>query len=220
MSFCVIKFTRRATDVPLALFRDQTLHDARARTSPAGCTGRAHSHADDRAYRHGDPAFDAVDEYMFDEIAAAQAWRSQTAADGVPDARGVGSALTLLTRVLPVLPGGAPPEGLKHVELLKRRAGMGRVAFAAYWRDTHGPLAAALPMLRRYVQLPAEDSEYAQSQPRFDGVALLWFDSIDTLREGARQPAFQRTRDDMTHFADTAASTSLLTREIWSSSQD
>lgn len=210
MSCCVITFTRRATDVPLALFRDQALRHARTLAPPAGCTGRAHSQADDRGYRHGDPVFDAMDEYQFEDLAAAQAWRWRNPG---------GDALTLLARVVPVLPGDAVRGGVKHVELLKRRADMDRAPFAAYWRDTHGPLAAALPMLRRYTQLPAEDSEYAQGQPRFDGAALLWFDSIDAMREGARQPAFQLARDDLAQFADTAASASLLTREVWSSSQ-
>jgi len=36
--------------------------------------------------------------------------------------------------------------------LLTRRAGLAPEAFRRHWRDVHGPLAARLPGLERYLQ--------------------------------------------------------------------
>ena len=41
---------------------------------------------------------------------------------------------------------------IKVCELVRRRPGMSVEEFQAYWRDVHGPIVAALPGLRRYVQ--------------------------------------------------------------------
>ena len=44
---------------------------------------------------------------------------------------------------------------IQEIVLLRRRPGMGRDEFRRYWRETHGPLAAKLPGLRKYVQAHA-----------------------------------------------------------------
>jgi uncharacterized protein (TIGR02118 family) len=76
-----------------------------------------------------------------------------------------------------------------------------REAFQDYWFNTHGPLVASVAealKIRRYVQthsLPAEanaGTRVARAAPEeFDGVAQLWWDSLDTVIENGRRPEAQ-----------------------------
>jgi uncharacterized protein (TIGR02118 family) len=80
---------------------------------------------------------------------------------------------------------------IKLVFALRRRPHLTREEFQAYWRDQHGPLVRAhaeVLGIRRYVQvhtLPDEvhaalrDSRGAPEA--YDGVAELWFDSLEAL---------------------------------------
>lgn len=212
MSYCVVTLTKRAAGTQLASFHQEALRAARERAMPAGCIRSAHSQTLDRGSRGGEAMYDAMDEHEFDDLAAARAWRERAAV--APEG---GRAIALLTRTIPLVSGPVAADGLKHVELVCRRAEMDRPGFLAYWRDVHGPLAAAIPTVRRYHQLPATDDEYLQGEPALDGLAVLWFDSTDSMREGARHPAFAATRADMPRLVDTQRSGSLLTREVWSS---
>lgn len=82
--------------------------------------------------------------------------------------------------------------------LLRRRPEIEAAEFHRYWRDEHGPLVARhAPVLgiRRYSQLHTLDgvgAAIAQSRgcepSDYDGVALVWFDSVDALAAGATSP--------------------------------
>ena len=76
-----------------------------------------------------------------------------------------------------------------------------REAFQDYWFGTHAPLVASVAaalQIRRYVQmhsLPSAASEGLRASrdapPEFDGVAELWFDSLEALAENGRRPEAQ-----------------------------
>lgn len=81
---------------------------------------------------------------------------------------------------------------IKMIFCLKRRPGLTREEFQRYWREEHAPLVkghAASLGVRRYVQSHtvgesrlAMVSEVRGSAGRdFDGVAELWWDSMDSL---------------------------------------
>src|SRR5215218_5134021 len=101
--------------------------------------------------------------------------------------------------------------GIKVFEYLRRRPGMSRDEFHAYWRGVHAPMIADDPDLRRHVaryelnhRLP-EDSERDRQEGEFedvgwDGVAVLWFDSIDDMRALGAEPAMAGVRDDAAEF--------------------
>lgn len=85
---------------------------------------------------------------------------------------------------------------VKLVFCLRRRADLPVEEFHRYWRQEHGPLvarhAAALG-IRRYVQLHTLDhplnaalaaSREVTGEP-YDGLAELWWDSVDALAAGA-----------------------------------
>ena len=68
---------------------------------------------------------------------------------------------------------------------------MTREEFQAYWREIHAPLVASVAEtlnIRRYVQLHTMDAAFnaairaSRGGPdEFDGVAELWWDSLESL---------------------------------------
>jgi uncharacterized protein (TIGR02118 family) len=85
---------------------------------------------------------------------------------------------------------------------LRRAPHLTRDAFQRYWREEHAPLVqrhAATLGIRRYVQLHTVDHSVnaALSESRggpdeypepFDGVAELWWDSVDALAAASATP--------------------------------
>jgi uncharacterized protein (TIGR02118 family) len=80
---------------------------------------------------------------------------------------------------------------IKLTFCLTRLPQLSREQFQHYWFETHAPLVASVAetlQIRRYVQLHSLAAE-AQAALRasrnapeeFDGVAELWFDSLETL---------------------------------------
>jgi uncharacterized protein (TIGR02118 family) len=109
---------------------------------------------------------------------------------------------------------------IKLTFALMRRPELTREMFQSYWYDHHAPLVASVKdvlRIRRYVQLhslPPEISETIQrtrgSPEGYDGVAQLWWDSLDDLMEGVANPAAveagQRLLDDEKTFIDLSRS--------------
>jgi uncharacterized protein (TIGR02118 family) len=90
---------------------------------------------------------------------------------------------------------------IKLTFCLVRLPHLTREAFQAYWHGTHAPLVASVAetlQIRRYVQmhsLPSEASAGIRASrdapAEFDGVAELWFDSLEALAENGRRPEAQ-----------------------------
>jgi uncharacterized protein (TIGR02118 family) len=90
---------------------------------------------------------------------------------------------------------------IKLTFCLVRLEHLSREAFQAYWFQTHGPLVKSVQAelgIRRYVQthsLPAEAHApliASRGAPiEFDGVAELWYDSLEALAENSRRPEAQ-----------------------------
>lgn len=59
---------------------------------------------------------------------------------------------------------------------VKKREDMSYEEFQTYWRDSHGPLAATMPGLTRYIQHHTVVADGAE-ETGFDGVVLLEFTS-------------------------------------------
>jgi uncharacterized protein (TIGR02118 family) len=84
---------------------------------------------------------------------------------------------------------------IQLVFCLVRRPHLSREAFLSRWLDGHGPLVrehAAALAIRRYAQVhtlpPAAFSRLAASRGgpvAYDGVAELWFDSIESMQAAA-----------------------------------
>lgn len=103
---------------------------------------------------------------------------------------------------------------VKSIFILKRKPGMSVEAFQEYWRTLHGPLAAKIPGIRRYVQCHTRLSAYrAGSRPLYDGVAELWFDNTEAIRQSNNSSEYAATRADEPNFIDVSKLTFILTKE-------
>ena len=96
--------------------------------------------------------------------------------------------------------------GIKVFEFLRRAAGKTSEQFHADWRDVHGPMLANDPDLRRHVKryelnhrLPVtpggERSAAEVRDDGWDGVAVLWLDSMDELRALSAEPGMAPIRE-------------------------
>jgi uncharacterized protein (TIGR02118 family) len=88
---------------------------------------------------------------------------------------------------------------IKLTFALVRLPHLTREQFQDYWLNTHGPLVASVKdslRIRRYVQLHSFDEALSagirasrDGPPQFDGVAQLWYDSLEDLATLADDPA-------------------------------
>jgi uncharacterized protein (TIGR02118 family) len=88
--------------------------------------------------------------------------------------------LTTTDRV--ILDGPRGKEMLKAIFTVKRPPEMTLAEFRCYWQEVHAPIAIKLPGLRRYVQCAVIDEVYSFAEPKWDGIAQLWFDNPEAVR--------------------------------------
>ena len=90
---------------------------------------------------------------------------------------------------------------VKLMFVLRRRPDLTREEFQSYWRDPHAPLvlshAEALG-IRRYVQVHTLPEEFQaglrasrQAPEAYDGVAELWYDSLEAIAAAVATEAGQ-----------------------------
>lgn len=109
---------------------------------------------------------------------------------------------------------------IKLTFCLKRQPHLSREEFQEYWRNVHGPIVqkhAAVLNVRRYVQhhVSTDPINTAIRKGRggpesFDGIAELWFDSIESMMAPTDTPegkaAMKALREDEVRFIDAAHS--------------
>jgi uncharacterized protein (TIGR02118 family) len=115
---------------------------------------------------------------------------------------------------------------IKLVFVLRRKPSLSREEFQRYWLEQHGPLVADRARAigaRRYVQAHTLDTpldgplrEHRRGEP-YDGVAELWWDSVDDLAasfgtEDGRRAAGELLADEG-EFIDLDASAIWLAEE-------
>jgi uncharacterized protein (TIGR02118 family) len=103
---------------------------------------------------------------------------------------------------------------VKLIYCITRLPGMSVEDFQRYWRETHAPIAAAIPGVRRYVQCHTLPELYGrESLPSYDGAAELWFDDLDALRAAMRSPEVEAARADERNFIDHSRVVAFITEE-------
>jgi len=102
---------------------------------------------------------------------------------------------------------------VKGVYQLKRMPGMALDDFRKYWIEVHGGLGSKLPGLRRYVQSHLVDEAYLYAEPRYDGVAQLWFENVDEMRAAFESPHGKALATDGPKFIDTSALRNFVAQE-------
>jgi uncharacterized protein (TIGR02118 family) len=166
-----------------------------------GLRGYVQSHVLLSGYRKGEPFCDGVAEMWFADAAALGAARaSRELAEARADADRFRESSTqgaMLTIERLIKDGPKPRTGVKNVEFVVRRRDLDVGEFHRYWREHHGPLAARIVPVRRYVQSHAVDDP---STRLYDGIASTWFDDTDAMRASAATEEYRLTRADEANF--------------------
>ena len=116
---------------------------------------------------------------------------------------------------------------IKLTFCLTRASHLSREEFQRYWLESHGPLVRSLAprlRIRRYVQshtlttpLDAALRRARRAPEGYDGVAELWWDSLDDLAAGGAtaegREAGRRLLEDERRFIDLARSPLWLSEE-------
>lgn len=103
---------------------------------------------------------------------------------------------------------------VKLIYVITRKAGMSVEEFQRYWRETHGPIAARIPGVRRYVQCHTLPELYGrETPPSYDGAAELWYEDLDAMRAALRSPELAAAQEDERNFIDHAKVFAIVTEE-------
>ncbi len=214
-----ITLIRRLPGMELDAFRDYWLH-----THPAcvlalpGLRRYVQSHPLLGGYKKGPLPFDGVAETWFDDIDTLRRNAKTEAYEAVAaDEKNFidpATIVLLLVEDRVIKDGAVPEDGVKAIEMIRRKPGMAVEDYRRYWHDVHGPIAARIPVLRRYVQShPLIGAYRGGRQPHCDGLALTWFDHTDAMRQSAKTTEYAETRDDEGNFIDQGAHSVLLAKE-------
>jgi uncharacterized protein (TIGR02118 family) len=154
------------------------------------------------AYRRGEPACDVIDELAFDDEASiarcladpafGRAWASPLLDPA--------SVACLVAEEHVAKPGPVAASFVKNYELVTKRPDLDRAEFDRYWAQVHGPLAAKIPTIRRYVQAHLSPGTREAGTAPYDGLAITWFDDVAAMRAGAATEAYAETRADEANF--------------------
>ena len=109
---------------------------------------------------------------------------------------------------------------IKLIICASRKPGISRKEFSNYWRDKHGPLVKSVPEfarhVRKYVQCHlAEDAVPFGIPGSYDGVAELWFESVEEASQAFKEPKYLEViRPDELKFVDPHRCISFVTEEF------
>ena len=84
---------------------------------------------------------------------------------------------------------------IKRISLLTRKPELTHEEFVRHWLEVHGPLALSVPGIRRYVQSHIQGESVRADVPvtdvEIDGIAELWYDSVDAMERSSATPEAQ-----------------------------
>jgi uncharacterized protein (TIGR02118 family) len=157
------------------------------------------------AYKNREPLCDGISEAWFDDEATLRGTEDSAPrlAAHADDAKFVDMSTTGSIIVDEVIQkeGRVGTGAVKMFSMLTRKPGTDVAAFQSYWRAHHGPLAAKIPQARRYIQCHVRPSSYAGgASPRYDGVAELWFENFDAVRDSGNTDEYRAVKIDEPKF--------------------
>jgi conserved hypothetical protein len=200
----IVFLHKRASGLDVEAFHKALATLAESLQEIDGLTGYVQSHTLLRGYSKGELLFDAVEEFSFADDASLKRFASDVEARlGAARAELVDPAAShrMQVEVHRVKDLEVPEGAVKNIEFVNRRPGMELHAFRDYWRNVHGPIGSHIPTILRYEQNHLALSEYeGASEPRYDGLAITWFESTAAMRAGAETEAYRITREDEVNF--------------------
>ena len=214
-----VSFFKRRAGMPVAEFQAywRAKHPAVVLRLP-GVRRYVQSHTLPAGYRKGEPIYDGIAELWFEDRKAMHGLRGTRELAAVEADEAVfidrSTMRLILTEEHVIKDGAVPPGGVKNVEFVTRRPDLDVDAFQRYWREVHGPLAAEIPMIRRYVQSHTRRSAYERGRvPAYDGVAITWFDDTQAMRASAATAQYARVRADEPNFITPGDAPFIITTE-------
>lgn len=216
----IITLFKRRAGMAVEDFQHRWLHEhGPLAAGMPGMRRYVQSHTLPQGYRKGELPYDGISEMWFDSIETWHASRETPGAQAIAadqaDFTDAGRTVVMPVDVLVMKDGAIPDNAVKNIEFVNQRAGMDRDAFRAHWRDIHGPIASRIEVIRRYEQNPLQLSEYAAgAMPRYDGLAITWFDSTAAMKQGATTEAYAVTRADEPNFLPDGHLPIIVTREF------
>ena len=202
----LIAFFKRKSGISQQQFQDhwRTRH-AELVVRQKGLRRYVQNHARLSSRSDKEPVYDGVAEAWFDDTQTMRAGASsdEYLAVRADEANFIepGSLGALITHEIPIVDGPEPENGIKMITFLNKRPDVTVEFFQNHWRHNHGPIAARIPGLRRYVQCHVAPGIYAAGRnPLFDGVPFSWFEDIDALRASGDAPEYAQTRADEVNF--------------------
>ncbi|HEY2106436.1 MAG TPA: EthD family reductase [Candidatus Binataceae bacterium] len=90
----------------------------------------------------------------------------------------------------------APGGSVKGIFIVKRRAGLTLPSFRKQWREVHAPAVLKAPGIRGLVQSLTLDAAYTWAEPRWDGVAHVWFDDEAAAQKAMTSPEMKAAAED------------------------
>ncbi len=119
----------------------------------------------------------------------------------------------LVARDHVIIDGPRKPGLVKGVWRMRRKPGISLGEFRRHWIEIHGVIATKIPGVRRYVQSHVIDEAYSYAEPRWDGVAQLWWDSPEALSDALKTPQFKEDMRDGEEFIDGSSISFFLAQE-------
>ena len=109
---------------------------------------------------------------------------------------------------------------VKYIICATRKAGMTWEEFDTYWGHHHGTVVKSVPEFIRHVRKYVQCHLVKGAMPlgaagAYDGVAELWFDSVEELQAAFNEPRYlEIIRPDELTFVDLGKCMSLITEEL------
>jgi uncharacterized protein (TIGR02118 family) len=199
----LVRLAKRAAGLSVDDFRHQAGQASDwASAVPHGLRGATQALTLPGGYRKGEPACDAIDELTFTDEASVTACLADSAFDRAwaSELLDPASIACLVVEPYEAKPGPVPASFVKSYELVTKLPDLDRDAFDEYWAQVHGPLAAGIPTLRRYVQAHLSPGTRAAGTAPYDGLAITWWDDVAAMRASATTEVYLRTRADEANF--------------------
>jgi uncharacterized protein (TIGR02118 family) len=102
---------------------------------------------------------------------------------------------------------------IKLITCLKRIPQIPPTAFQEYWRTKHAEIVRPLPGIRKYIQSHVLLDCYQTGQPIYDGVAEIWVDDTNTVRNFQDTPVMKNIQKDEPNFFLVNSSPLIITKE-------
>ncbi|MGB5759193.1 MAG: EthD domain-containing protein [Acidimicrobiales bacterium] len=216
----VVEIIKRRPDLDVEAFQRYWLdtHGPIVARLP-GLRRYVQSHTRLGGYRRGDVAYDGIAEVWFDDKAALAAIASTpefaSAKRDEPNFIDVDQLVELVVDEHVIKDGPVPDGGIKNVEFVHLSPALDPLAAHHYWREVHGPIAARIPTMSRYVQSHTRMGAYnRQDRPPFDGVAITWWQDLDAMRASASSLEYEATRADEANFLGHGPEVILTTEHV------